>query len=257
MGEEQSGGNGVVRPVAVEWRPGRRVAASLEGPAGPGGVGILLAPGAGAGQGHPFLAGLRRRLAAAGHLTMTFDFPYAAEGRRAPDRLEVLLECHRAAARRLGEETGGVMLAGKSMGGRVATHLAAEGEACLGVACYGYPLLPPGKAVARDTSHLDAVAVPLLFLAGSRDRLAPLDLLRPVVGRLPGARLVVLDGADHSFGVGAVLDARGEANLDRLAAATAGWLAGLGAPGSGRLSGGGRSGARPGGSAARPGRGRR
>ena len=233
MGEEQSGGNGVVRPVAVEWRPGRRVTACLERPAAASGPGILLACGAGAGQDHPFLAGLRRRLAAAGHLTMTFDYPYAAEGRRAPDRLEVLLECHHAAARLLGEEAGGVVLAGKSMGGRVATHLAAAGEACLGVVCYGYPLLPPGKAVPRDTGHLDAVGAPVLFLSGSRDRLAPLDLLTPVVARLPRARLVVIEGADHSFGVRAGFEARGEARLDRLAAATTEWLAGLGYSGAG------------------------
>jgi hypothetical protein len=211
----------------LEWRPGRRVVARLEGAAGTGQAGILLAPGAGAGQGHAFLSGLRRRLAAAGHLVMTFDYPYAAEGRRAPDRLEVLLECHRAAARRLRWEAGEVVLAGKSMGGRVATHLAAGGEACRAVICYGYPLLPPGKTAPRDTAHLDAVAVPLLFLTGSRDRLAPLAMLSPVVERLPRARLVVVEGADHSFGVRADPDPRGEAMLDLLAAETAEWLAGL------------------------------
>lgn len=215
----------MVREEAIEWRPGRRVSARLEGAGRPA---ILLAPGAGAGQGHAFLSGLRRRLAAAGHLVMTFDYPYAAEGRRAPDRLETLLECHRAAALRLCEEAGEVVLAGKSMGGRVATHLAAAGEACRAVVCFGYPLLPPGKAAPRDTSHLDAVGVPLLFLTGSRDRLAPLDLLSPVVARLPRAALVVLKGADHSFGVRADPDARGEAMLDTLAAETVAWLASLG-----------------------------
>ena len=232
--EEQKGGNGAVRPLAVEWRPGRLVTACLETPAAASGPGILLASGAGAGQGHPFLAGLRHRLAAAGYPTMTFDYPYAAEGRRAPDRLEVLLDCHRAATRLLGEEAGGVVLAGKSMGGRVATHLAATGEACLGVVCYGYPLLPPGRVVPRDTGHLDAVGVPVLFLSGSRDRLGPLELLRPVVARLARARLVVLEGVDHSFGVKAAPDTRGEAMLDRLAAGTTEWLAGLGHSGGGR-----------------------
>jgi hypothetical protein len=223
-----------VEQETLEWRLGRRVPICVEGPAGAPGAGILLAPGAGAGQGHAFLAGLRRRLAAAGYLTMTFDYPYAAEGRRAPDRREVLLECHRAAARRLSEKAGGVVLAGKSMGSRVATHLAASGEACRGVVCYGYPLLPPGKAVLRDTAHLQAIGVPLLFLAGSKDRLAPLDLLRPVVAGLPRAHLVVLDGADHSFGVKAVPDRTGEAALDLLAAATLDWLAGPGYSGDGR-----------------------
>lgn len=210
---------------ALEWRPGQSVPAVLEGRAGAGPA-ILLAPGAGAGQGHAFLSGLRRRLAAAGHLVLTFDYPYAAAGRRAPDRLEVLLECHRAAARHLRREAGEVVLAGKSMGGRVATHLASGGEPCRAVVCYGYPLLPPGKTAPRDTAHLDAVAVPLLFLTGSRDRLAPLALLSPVVERLPRARLVVVEGADHSFGVRADPDSRAEAMLDLLAAETAEWLAG-------------------------------
>lgn len=220
-----------LREEIIEWRPGRRVAARLEGVAGARPPAILLAPGAGAGQGHAFLAGLRRRLAAAGHLVMTFDYPYAAEGRRLPDPLETLLECHRAAALRLRAEGGEVVLAGKSMGGRVATHLAAAGVGCRALVCYGYPLLPPGKAAARDTSHLDAVGAPLLLLTGSRDRLAPLDLLTPVVARLPRARLVVVEGADHSFGVRADPDARGEGMLDTLAEATVGWLAGLGAAG--------------------------
>jgi hypothetical protein len=196
----------------------------LEGRVPSTGTAILLAPGAGAGQDHPFPAGLRRRLAAAGYPTMTFEYPYASEGKRAPDRLEVLMECHRAAARLLGQEAETVVLAGKSMGGRVATHLAALGEACRGVVCYGYPLLPPGKASPRDTSHLEAVAVPMLFLAGSRDRLAPLDLLSPVVRRLPRARLVVVEDGDHSFGVTAHPGPRGESMLDVLAGATTDWL---------------------------------
>jgi len=156
---------------------------------------------------------------------MTFDYPYAAEGRRAPDRLEILLACHRAAARALAARVGAVVLAGKSMGGRVATHLAADGEPCSAVVCYGYPLLPPGRESPRDTAHLSAVTVPLLFLAGSRDRLAPLDLLRPVVEGLARATLQVLEGGGHSFGVKDPLGERGEAVLDRLAGWTVEWLA--------------------------------
>lgn len=224
-------GHGAADPGApearvVEWRPGRRVTACLQVPTGECRVGILLAPGAGAGQAHHFLTGLRHRLAAAGHPTMTFDYPYVAEGRRAPDGLESLLACHRAAARALAGELGAVVLAGKSMGGRVATHLAAGGEPCAAVVCYGYPLLPPGRRVPRDTTHLEAITVPLLFLSGSRDRLAPLGLLRQVVERLPRAALRVLDGGDHSFGVKAMPDRDGGRALDALADWTVRWLAG-------------------------------
>ena len=209
----------------IEWRPGRQVTARLEGPAAARRPAVLLAHGAGAGQGHPFIAGLRRRLAAGGYPTMTFDYPYVAEGRRVPDRLQVLLECHRAASRCLAGEAGaGVVLAGKSMGSRVAGHLAAGGEPCRGVVCFGYPLVPPGGTVPRDTTHLEAVAAPILFLSGSRDRLAPLGLLLPLAARLPAARLEVVEGADHSFGVRAAPNAGGEAALDRLAALTLAWL---------------------------------
>lgn len=225
---------GSVRQITVEWRPGRRVTARREGPTGAGRAGLLLAPGAGAGQGHPFLSGLRRRLARAGYPVMTFDYPYQAEGRRAPDRMEALAACHRAVADVLAGEVGELVLAGKSMGSRVASHLVAGGYPCRAVVCYGYPLIPPGGTEPRDTSHLEAVAVPLLFLAGSRDPLAPLDLLRPVVERLPRAALVVLEGGDHSFGVKTPPGDGGEAVLDRLAAATVEWLAGQGQPGGGR-----------------------
>jgi hypothetical protein len=172
----------------VEWRPGRQVAACLQMPAGEAASASCPAPGAGAGQAHHFLAGLRHRLAAAGHPAMTFDYPYVTEGRRAPDRLETLLACHRAAARRLAGAVGGLVLAGKSMGAG------------------GYP---------------------------SRDPLAPLGLLGPVVTGLPRATLRVLDGGDHSFGVKGTPDERGRAALDRLADWTVEWLAGEVGPAAG------------------------
>lgn len=214
--------------------PRPRVAARLQMPAGESRIGILLAPGAGAGQAHHLLAGLRRRLAAAGHRIMTFDCPYVAEGRPAPDRLETLLACHGAAARRLAAEVGVPVLAGKSMGGRVATHLAAAGEPGAAVVCYGYPLLSPGQRVPRDTGHLEAITAPLLFLAGSRDPLAPLGPLGREVERLPPATLRVLDGGDHSFGIGGAPDERGRAALDRLADWTVEWLADEAGPAGGR-----------------------
>lgn len=208
---------GLATEIGIEWRAGRRVTACWEGPNEEGRTGILLAPGAGAGQGHPFLVGLRRRLAAGGYPTMTFDYPYGVEGRRAPDRLETLLACHRAAADVLAERTAGIVLAGKSMGSRVAGHLAAEGYPCRAVVCYGYPLRPPGGAEPRDTGHLGRVTAPILFLVGSRDPLCPLDWLHPVVKRSSNSTLRVLEGADHSFGVGASLDDGGRQALDRLA----------------------------------------
>jgi predicted alpha/beta-hydrolase family hydrolase len=189
----------MTRRLRVEWRPGRRVDALLRMPPEGGSTGIVLAHGAGAGQRHAFMAGLRNRLAASGFPTMTFDYPYLDTGRRAPDRPEVLLACHRAAARRLQPYVDRVILAGKSMGGRMASHLAARGEPAAGLVVYGYPLVPVGKSVPRSTAHLRDVDAPMLFIAGDRDRMAPLPMLEEVVGGLARARLEVMAGADHSF----------------------------------------------------------
>ncbi len=213
------------RHLRIEWRAGAKTTGLLRMP-GDGGsaVGILLAHGAGAGQRHPFVTGLRDRFAAAGHPVLTFDYPYLEAGRRAPDRLEVLLECHRAAAKRLRGYADRVVLAGKSMGGRVASHLAARGEPSSGLVFFGYPLVPVGKLEPRPTGHLFDVDAPMLFIAGSRDRLAPLDLLEPVVDRLQAARLEVVEGADHSFRLPKRCGVDDEAVLDRLAAIAVEWV---------------------------------
>jgi len=194
-------------------------------PARPCGPAVLLAPGAGAGQHHPFLAGVRARLAAAGHPVLTFDYPYREAGRRAPDRPDVLAACHRAAAARLRRYEPRIVLAGKSMGCRVASHLAADGDPAVGLVCFGYPLVPVGKAEARPTDHLSAIDVPMLFLTGERDRLAPLDLLDPIVARLRWASLQVIPDADHSFRTPKRAGVSEDEMLDLLASATVDWMA--------------------------------
>jgi predicted alpha/beta-hydrolase family hydrolase len=211
------------RSLQIHWAPGRRVGATFRDPREASGPGILLAHGAGAGRRHPVMERLARLLAAAGHPTLTFDYPYVAEGRRPPDRPATLLACHRAAAARLSRRVGTIVLAGKSMGGRMASHLAAEQPAPAALVCFGYPLLPPGKAEPRPTGHLHEIEVPMLFVSGSRDRLAPLPLLERVVGSLPGATLAVVEGADHGFG-------RTTTMADEAAARAAAWLAGITGP---------------------------
>lgn len=211
----------LMRTVDIAWGDdGRTVPADLDGP-DDAAVGIVLAHGAGAGRAHPFMSGMRDRLAARGHAVLAFDYPYFAEGRRAPDRLPVLVDSHRAAAAFLAERTQAVVLAGKSMGGRVGSHV--EGLACPRV-FLGYPLVVIGRSEPRDTSHLDALGVPMLFLQGERDRMAPLDLLRPVVGRV-GADLVVVPDADHSFKVPKRAGVTPDEILDHLAAVVADWVA--------------------------------
>lgn len=215
----------MARRLRIEWRPGLRVTGLLDMPRHPAGPAVLLAPGAGAGQDHAFPAGLRKRFAAAGHPAMTFDYPYREAGRRAPDRFEVLARCHRAAAARLRRYDRRIVLAGKSMGGRIASHLAAEGEQAVGLVVFGYPLVPPGSREPRATDHLAASEIPMLFLTGSRDRLAPPDLIERVVSPLRWATLEVIEDADHSFRVPKRLGISEEEMLDRLAETTLRWMA--------------------------------
>jgi predicted alpha/beta-hydrolase family hydrolase len=95
-----------------------------------------------------------------------------------------------------------VVLAGKSMGGRVGAHLAGdEGWPAAGLVYLGYPLVPLGKGDARPTDHLDRIEVPQLFLAGTRDRLSPPALIVPLAGRLRAADVFVASEGDHSFRV--------------------------------------------------------
>ena len=95
-----------------------------------------------------------------------------------------------------------VILAGKSMGGRMASHLAGDaGWPATALVYYGYPLVPLGKSEPRDTSHLERITVPQLFFAGSRDRLSPPTRIGPLARRLPRAELIVVAGGDHSFKV--------------------------------------------------------
>lgn len=187
----------MLRTLAVDT-PAGSVSARLAGE--PGDHAVLLAHGAGVPQDHPWMVTVRDGLAAAGHPTMTFNYRYAEAGRKAPDRLPTLLDVHRGAAQRLAALTPRVILAGKSMGGRVASHLAAEDAwPAAALVYYGYPLVPMGRGEPRDVDHLARIAAPQLFFAGTRDRLSPPELVARVVADLPHARLVVVDDADHSF----------------------------------------------------------
>ncbi|MDX2342391.1 MAG: dienelactone hydrolase [Acidimicrobiia bacterium] len=215
----------MARRLVVKWGEGEKVTARLAIPKHSRGAGVLLAHGAGAGQDHPFMVELRDALAAQGLITMTFNYAYTEAGRRAPDRLPKLLAVHRAAADRLATYCDEVILGGKSMGGRVGSHLAGdEGWGATGLVYYGYPLVPLGKPEPRDTTHLLKIRVPQLFLAGSRDRLSPADLIVPLVAGLIEARAEIIEGGDHSFKVPKKLERDQDEVIAELAALTADWL---------------------------------
>jgi uncharacterized protein len=213
-----------VRTLTISTPGGDRLPARLR--PGDETVGIVLAHGAGAGQRHPWMTTVGDGLATVtGCTVLTFDYPYMAAGRRAPDRPERLLDAHAAAVARLRRECGSIVLAGKSMGARIGSHLVGDrGEAATALVHYGYPLVAMGKDEPRDVEHLSTITAPQLFFAGSRDRLCPIDLIRPVVATLPAADLVVIDGADHSFKVAAASGTTTYAVLAGLVEQTAAWI---------------------------------
>lgn len=188
-------------------------------------VGIVLAHGAGAGQDHPFMVNLRDALASCGFPTMTFNYHYVERGSRAPDRPPKLLAVHRAAADRLATYCESVVVAGKSMGSRMGTHLVGdEGWGAAGVVCFGYPLLPIGKSTPRPTDHLHRIRCPQLYFAGTRDRLSPPPLVREMLAPLADAHFVEIDDADHGFHVPKRSGRTDGDVVDQLAAATATWI---------------------------------
>lgn len=188
--------------------------------------------GAGAGIGHPFMRETCRRLGDRGIATLRYQFPYMEAGRRAPDRPPALIETVRAAIARAGEVAGDLPLfaGGKSMGGRMTSTAAAERplDGVRGLVFFGFPLHAPNRPSADRGAHLSDVEVPMLFLQGTRDALADLSLLGPLVERLGRhATLHIVEGADHSFHVLKRSGRTDEEALDELAGTAAEWIDGL------------------------------
>jgi predicted alpha/beta-hydrolase family hydrolase len=117
-----------------------------------------------------------------------------------------------------------LIIGGKSMGGRMASHLAAAGAAVDGLVFLGYPLHPAGRPDRLRDAHLPRIRVPMLFLTGTRDALCELALLRRVLAPLPSARLQVIDDADHSFAVRRSSGRGSDAVLGELVDAIDDWL---------------------------------
>lgn len=165
----------------------------------------VLAHGAGAGMRHAFMEAACARLAERGVASFRYQFPYMEQGRRGPNPRGVLLATVRAAVAAAADAAGDLPLfaGGKSMGGRM-TSLAAAAQplpAVRGLVFYGFPLHAAGRSGSERADHLADVDRPLLFLQGTRDKLAPLEELEPRVRTLPRAELHVVEGGDHSFHV--------------------------------------------------------
>jgi predicted alpha/beta-hydrolase family hydrolase len=161
---------------------------------------VVLAHGAGGDMHAPLLVAMTDGLAARGYTTLRFDFLYRVNGKKMPDRREVLESTWRAVIAFARKRAKRIVIGGKSMGGRYATIVAAKGERSDGVLLLGYPLHPPNKPDSLRDAHLPSVKAPMLFLQGTRDPLCDLALLRPVLARVgKRAELHVVDGGDHSL----------------------------------------------------------
>jgi uncharacterized protein len=192
----------------------------------------VVGHGAGVDMRHPSMQDTVRAYATHGFATLRYQFPYTEKRSHRPDPQPILLATARSAVAFAHEIAGGLPLlaGGKSMGGRM-TSLAASEEPLAGVrglVFLGFPLHPARKPATKRADHLDLVPLPLLFLQGSKDKLAELDLLRPVIDRLgPRATLHVIEGADHSFVVPKRSGRTRSQVFDELAAVTARWAEGL------------------------------
>jgi len=191
-------------------------------------AGFVLAHGAGAGMRHPFMEGIAAALAERGMATLRYQFPYMEADARRPDPPGVLEATVRVAVDVAREFAPGLPLVagGKSLGGRMTSNAQAHRPlpGVSGLVFLGFPLHPPKQPGENRADHLRAVELPLLFLQGTRDALAELDLITAVCHRLGAkATLHVVDGADHSF---AVLKRSGRSDgevMDELVDTVVGW----------------------------------
>jgi predicted alpha/beta-hydrolase family hydrolase len=169
-------------------------------------TGFVFAHGAGAGMTHSFMAAVASGLCARGIATLRYQFPYMEKGSRRPDPPAVAQATARGAVAEAARRCPGLRLiaGGKSFGGRMTSQAqaAAPLDGVEGLAFFGFPLHPAGKPSSDRAKHLADVHVPILFLQGTRDNLAEMGLLEPVVKSLGrSASLHRVEGADHSFHV--------------------------------------------------------
>jgi predicted alpha/beta-hydrolase family hydrolase len=198
-------------PIRIHVTPSEHVSAIAYPAAGNrAGVCLILAHGAGANQMSPFMVRFATALAARGIDTVTFNFLYSEARKRLPDKNDKLEACWRKVIEAFREGVFGrradddrLFIGGKSMGGRIASQVAAAPSSDIaGLVLLGYPLHPPGQPDKLRIRHLPAIRAPMLVVQGSRDAFGTPDELRPVLERLTAPTdLYVVDGGDHSFKV--------------------------------------------------------
>ena len=214
--------------VTIAVDAGRQVSGLLLAPEGARAC-YVLAPGAGAGMRHPFMANVANELAARGVATLRYQFPYMEQGSRRPDPPALAHATVRAAVaeakRRL--LACPLVAGGKSFGGRMTSQAQAAQPLpnVRGLVFLGFPLHPPGKPSVDRAAHLADVRIPMLFVQGTRDDLADLALIQALTERLgANAALHLFTEADHSFHV-PVRSGRTDATvLSEIAGVTTAWI---------------------------------
>jgi len=165
---------------------------------------LVLAHGAGADMNHEFMAYFAEELGSDSLAVARFNFRYIEAGRRSPDKQPVLEDTYRDVVQEIVDDRSPqrLFIGGKSMGGRIGSHIVASGTEANGLVYLGYPLHPPGRPERIRDAHLGDIKAPQLFVEGTRDPFCPLDTLAEVVGkRKLKADVVVIDDGDHSLKV--------------------------------------------------------
>ena len=195
------------------------------------GAALILAHGAGAGQHSPFMTSFADALASRGLDLITFNFLYTERKRRLPDKAPALESCYRAVIETVRGSVESarqaLFIGGKSMGGRIATQVAAAdaGLRLAGLVLLGYPLHPPGRPDRLRDAHLPAVARRMLFVQGTRDAFGTPGELKPILDRVtPAPDLYEVGGGDHSFKLSGRNAARQAALHEEIQGAIADWI---------------------------------
>jgi uncharacterized protein len=198
---------------------------------------LVLAPGAGAGHDSAFMVSYARALSARRLTTVTFNFPYIERGRRVPDPARTLESCWTSVLAAVRGRAGAgtpLVAGGKSMGGRIASQVAADvgvSGQLSGLVFLGYPLHPPGRPDQRRTAHWPRVQLPALFVQGSCDPFAAPDELRADLAQFGGrSTVLVVAGGDHSFKVTRAAGRPQDAVHAEVQDAVAQWIGGLRSP---------------------------
>ena len=163
-------------------------------------TGLLLTPGAGADRNQSSLVAVDSAATSAGIVVERMDFPYRKAGRRSPDRPAVLIDSVRDGASALERRCDLLFLGGRSMGGRMCSMAVAEGLAAAGLVLISYPLHPPGRPDKMRTDHFGDIAVPCLFVSGTRDAFGSVDEMSEATAKIRGrVTHVWIEAKDHGL----------------------------------------------------------